>query len=1590
MAMVLPSVCKTPRKILFLAYTGLFFVASFIFINQVQAATFSALYPNDPVDFPVTTCGEISVAGTYTLDPSFDIDSLDNRGNCFVIDSYQIAGGTVVINGANLPITSGGGNLVVDARAYNTPGDTTSGLLDGASANVNIVLRNINFSGFSSLVNASGNDDTDGLGVNGGNGGKGGNVTIAGTNLDLSNTTISIGGGTGVNGLNPAGNLTITYSGTYDDLGLVYMPVSILNMNGVVTYPANGAWTAHGPSLDWTSVTSSLDGMKLAAVAAGGRIYTSTDSGITWNMSASSPVAYWHSIASSADGHKLVAVVDGGKIYNSNDSGSTWIVSTSSPSKVWWSVASSGDGNKLVAVVGGGHIYTSNNSGVTWISSTSSPSVLWSSIASSYDGTKLVATVYGGQIYSSTDSGLTWNVDSSSPSLNWESVASSYDGKDITAVVHGGQIYTSTDFGDTWDVDNSPSGNWYSVSSSQDGTKLVAVMYGGQIYTSTDSGSNWDVDNSSPTEVWWSVTSSGDGSRLAAVGYGGQIYTYQDVYSPPTPTLPLLVSIISPADTGTTTSTTWSPSVNWDVNGVGNLILCRYSYDSGATTTVDCANGGSDIPAPSSFGHHVLSVLASNGTATATQSSSFEYDQTQLEVSIISPADMGTTTSTTWSPSVNWDVNGVDNLILCRYSYDSGATTTVDCANGGSDILAPVGEGIHTLNIEAISSSSDTRFISYASSTFAFKYDWTSYGGLSLGWSSITSSIDGTKLAAVTDTGDIYTSTSSGLIWEVSMSSSTIHWHSITSSADGTKLAAVDYGGIDHGGHIYLSTNSGSTWHMSLSSPIEYWHSITSSIDGTKLAASTWHGQIYTSTDSGSTWNMSGISPPENMYSDLSSPITSSADGSKLFTAPWNGHIYTSKDYGATWSVSTSSPQAFWSSITTSSDGKKVAAVINGGQIYTSNDYGATWSVSTSSPTELWTSITSSADGTKLVAVINGGQIYTSNDFGLTWDAGTTPYGYWSSLTSSANGKKMAAVDYGGLIYTIDTISSSSPLIISNHINYPTEGLSVSSTTWNPNINWDTNNTDEVVTCQYSYSGANNKTTTTVDCANGGRDITIPSNVGTTTLYIKSINIYGERAIDSVTFAYVNPADTNPPNNNPGGNSGSGSGGSSSGTQGSQSGGTSSNTPSSPLAPVQNEPPVINNTEPNTEPPVVNEPVNANPNPVTSPDNGGAPGAPDGSGGSNAGGNSGGAGGSSGGSSGFSTFVLNVSNSIGQQIGSAIITSKKIAQKTAEVTAVIVKTPASKAVEATGAVTGVATSVILYANTAFATPLSTSEFFFIPVRLWGLILVGLGLRKRVRPWGTVYDSVTKRPIDPAVVTAKDANGNVVAESITDIDGRYGFFLPEGTYYISAQKSNYDFPSIKMKGVSFDELYDDLYFGEPVTIKSGQVLDKNIPMDQKNFDWNEQAKVDQGNLSFHSRHEKTFAMAGNVVYGIGFLISLATAVFNQSPYNIMVLGLYSVILLIVRFGIKVKKLGIILDKLTKKPLSYSIVRVFTPDRQVSLRSSVSDARGKYYCIVPKGDYSIDIEKKNTDGTYSKVYESSNVSSKKGIINDSFNV
>jgi hypothetical protein len=99
-------------------------------------------------------------------------------------------------------------------------------------------------------------------------------------------------------------------------------------------------------------------------VAYNDRIYTSSDSGATW-QSTSAPVKQWVGVASSADGTRLVATAYSDRIYVSQNSGATW-TATGAASTPWWTVIASADGSKLVAAdsgssVSGGGIYTSQS-----------------------------------------------------------------------------------------------------------------------------------------------------------------------------------------------------------------------------------------------------------------------------------------------------------------------------------------------------------------------------------------------------------------------------------------------------------------------------------------------------------------------------------------------------------------------------------------------------------------------------------------------------------------------------------------------------------------------------------------------------------------------------------------------------------------------------------------------------------------------------------------------------------------------------------------------------------------------------------------------------------------------------------------------------------------------------------------------------------------------------------------------------------------------------------------------------------------------------------------------------------------------------
>jgi hypothetical protein len=181
-----------------------------------------------------------------------------------------------------------------------------------------------------------------------------------------------------------------------------------------------GPWTARTPSRNWRSIASSADGSKLVAAVyndaldAQPPIYLSTDFGVTWTPSPGWPAGQpdthsFYRVASSKDGSKLAAAERFGKIYTSSDSGLSWTART--PDGGFNSIAISSDGNTVVAVQAvssdplGGQIHISTDGGASW--ALRQKAKAWRGVALSADGNCIVAAVNNGGIYTSTSNRTT-------------------------------------------------------------------------------------------------------------------------------------------------------------------------------------------------------------------------------------------------------------------------------------------------------------------------------------------------------------------------------------------------------------------------------------------------------------------------------------------------------------------------------------------------------------------------------------------------------------------------------------------------------------------------------------------------------------------------------------------------------------------------------------------------------------------------------------------------------------------------------------------------------------------------------------------------------------------------------------------------------------------------------------------------------------------------------------------------------------------------------------------------------------------------------------------------------------------------------
>jgi len=733
-------------------------------------------------------------------------------------------------------------------------------------------------------------------------------LNVLATPSQVTSSILSITGNTNIT--SSSTSITITVQAEDMSTSLHYIYLHVINhsiLNPTVNFLTN--------FLPWSGIAYDSTGTKLVAVVSGGDIYTSTDSGVTLTnrtTGTSFSGSRWNNVVSDSTGTKLVATVYEGDFCTSTDSGVTWTNQTAGTSLsglYWIYIESDLTGTKLVAVTNGGDICTSHDSGVTWINRTAGTplsGVGWCSIASDSTGTKLAAVACRYNIYTSNDSGVSWTTN---------------------------QIVDLLGLG------------WYGVASDSTGTKLVAVVSQEDIYTSTDSGVTW-INKTIGTPLyglnWYGIASDSTGTKLVALVYGGDIYTS--------------------TDSGT----------NWTNKTIGTP-LSGLSWES-ITASSNCEMIAAKALTDNDAGSIYLS--SDSGDTWSKNNNVFEFSNNKTKflqfVSICGSTNMQ------YLYSCSKTKVGVNTGIHISSNY--GNTWSVVPDDGNNNLM-----GLQSKN-----------------------------------WSSITTSSDGTFVAAVLshyhDGGGIYLSSNSGFTWSIVPDDGNnglsglqnIIWSSITTSSNGTFIAAC----CDSGG-IYLSSDAGITWSLVPDNgnnglsllQVNGWNSISCSQDGTKIAAVVYdynedgNTGIYLSNDSGITWSL----VPDDGNNELSGLQHKN-----------------------------------WKSISYNQDGTKIAAVVydyyedgNGGGIYLSNDSGNTWSLVPDDgnnglsglQNQNWSSISYSRDGTKIAAAVlggvNGGGIYLSNDSGNTWSLFNDLYTLqvqnqqWYSIIIDNQGSIAAVSNFG-------------------------------------------------------------------------------------------------------------------------------------------------------------------------------------------------------------------------------------------------------------------------------------------------------------------------------------------------------------------------------------------------------------------------------------------------------------------------------------------------------------------------------------------------------------------------------------------------
>ena len=263
------------------------------------------------------------------------------------------------------------------------------------------------------------------------------------------------------------------------------------------------------------------------------------------------------------------------------------------------------------------------------------------------------------------------------------------------------------------------------------------------------------------------------------------------------------------------------------------------------------------------------------------------------------------------------------------------------------------------------------------------------------------------------------------------------------------------------------------------------------------------------------------------------------------------------------------------------------------------------------------------------------------------------------------------------------------------------------------------------------------------------------------------------------------------------------------------------------------------------------------------------------------------------------------------------------------------------------------------------------QAFHVFASVFPMLFTAAVARRKRKPWGIVFDSLTGKPIDFAIVRAFEAEtGQLVQTKVTDENGRFNLLLSRGDYYVKVSKPGFIFPARipKLKATQLTTRFGpeaDIYLGQAFTIKNDDTnINLNIPLDPilSGSSLKLKARLWFKNAFDWFLISLSYASLPLLIIG-AFLAALATLI-TESKLNLFISAFYIVLLSVYLVARRIQKvkLGFVFDSETGQPIPKAVISIFDKEYRGIKDVKVTDNHGHFSVLLQKGQYYLTVSAK----------------------------